>query len=274
MRIAAPADKRFRRAQVSPAKRRPWRRAWPMLTVAATICAAALYLVYRAADLVLASDAVMVSKITVSGNSRMSRGEVLAVLADVRGANMITLDLERWQRKLLDSPWVADAAIRRVFPGTLAVTISERHPMAIGRVNGRLYLIDREGAIIDEFGPNYADFDLPIVDGLASPPRSGGALIDDARAELATRLLAELQSTPAIAGLVSQIDVTDVRGASVILEGDTALVRIGDERFVERIQSYLELRDALRERIPDIDYVDLRFGERVYVRPQGGKSGS
>jgi hypothetical protein len=141
-------------------------------------------------------------------------------------------------------------------------------------VNGRLYLIDREGAIIDEFGPNYADFDLPIVDGLASPPRSGGALIDDARAELATRLLAELQRTPAIAGLVSQIDVTDVRGASVILEGDTALVRIGDERFVERIQAYLELRDALRERIPDIDYVDLRFGERVYVRPQGGKSGS
>jgi hypothetical protein len=26
---------------------------------------------------------------------------------------------------------------------------------------------------------------------------------------------------------------------------------------------------ALKERIPEIDYVDLRYDERVYVRPQG-----
>ena len=41
----------------------------------------------------------------------------------------------------------------------------------------------------------------------------------------------------------------------------------GNERFVERLQSYYELAPALRERVPDIDYVDLRFDERVYVRP-------
>jgi hypothetical protein len=27
----------------------------------------------------------------------------------------------------------------------------------------------------------------------------------------------------------------------------------------------------LRERIPEIDYVDLRFDERVYVRPSRGR---
>jgi cell division septal protein FtsQ len=58
----------------------------------------------------------------------------------------------------------------------------------------------------------------------------------------------------------------------VILEGDTALVRVGEERFVERIQSYVDLRPALRDRVPNIDYVDLRFDERVYVRP--GAAGS
>jgi cell division septal protein FtsQ len=274
MRVAAPADKRFRRAQVSPAKRRPWRRTWPALVGAAVICAAGMYGLYRAAGVALASEALTVTHIEVSGNSRMSRGEVLALLAGARGAQMVSLDLERWRQKLLDSPWVADAAIRRVLPGTLAVAISEREPMAIGRINGRLYLIDREGTMIDEFGPNYAEFDLPIVDGLAAPPARGGAVIDETRAQLAGRLLTDLERSPAMAGLVSQIDVSDVRGASVILEDDTALVRIGDERFVERIQSYLELRDALRERVPAIDYVDLRFDDRVYVRPQGGKSGS
>jgi cell division septal protein FtsQ len=48
------------------------------------------------------------------------------------------------------------------------------------------------------------------------------------------------------------------------------MVRVGDDQFADRLQSYLDLAPALRERVPSIDYVDLRFGERVYVRPQSG----
>jgi hypothetical protein len=33
------------------------------------------------------------------------------------------------------------------------------------------------------------------------------------------------------------------------------------------LQQYLDLAPALRERVAAIDYVDLRFGERMYVRP-------
>ena len=53
---------------------------------------------------------------------------------------------------------------------TVAVAVSERQPMGIGRVADQLYLIDDRGGIIDEFGPNYAEFDLPIIDGLAASP--------------------------------------------------------------------------------------------------------
>jgi cell division protein FtsQ len=178
----------------------------------------------------------------------------------------MTVELEAWRTKLRGSPWVADAAIRRMFPGTLAVAISERQPMGIGRIKGALYLIDSTGAVIDEFGPNYADLDLPIVDGLGAGP---GADLDQARAALAGRVMSELQPWPALAAQVSQIDVTDARNAIVMLKGDTALVRIGHERFSERLRSYLDLKPALMERIPEIDYVDLRYDERVYVRPQG-----
>jgi len=53
----------------------------------------------------------------------------------------------------------------------------------------------------------------------------------------------------------------------VILEGDTAMLRLGDQEFADRIQAYVDLGPALRERVADIDYVDLRFDERLYVRP-------
>ena len=52
-----------------------------------------------------------------------------------------------------------------------------------------------------------------------------------------------------------------------MLDGDPALLQLGEDRFLERLQSYVDLAPALRERVPDIDYVDLRFDERIYVRP-------
>jgi cell division protein FtsQ len=267
MRISAPADKRFRRSHVAPGRRRGWRDVPWRTTVRAAIVLALLgYAAYRTADFALSGDALTVTRITISGNMRLSRGEVLSLLDGLHGRNMVTVDLETWRDRLLASPWVANAAMRRVLPGTVDVFIAEREPMGIGRIGQSLYLIDQRGEIIDEFGPNYADLDLPIVDGLASGPPAGALLIDEARAVLASRLLTALQARPDIAARVSQVDVTDVRDAVVILEGDTALVRVGDDQFLERVQSYLDLAPALRERVPDIDYVDLRFDERVYVR--------
>lgn len=271
MPVAAPADKRFRRAHLKPARRRRWRDLpWTVKVRPLVVLAVVIYGGYRAAALALSADALTVTRITVTGNTRMSRGEVLSLLDGLRGKNMVTVDMEAWRQKLLASPWVANVAIRRVLPGSVDVLIAEREPMGIGRIGRGLYLIDQGGEVIDEFGPNYADLDLPIIDGLApGTPGPDGLLVDQPRAALAGRLLSELRAHPGLARRVSQVDVTDVRDAVLILKNDTALVRVGDEQFAQRLQSYVDLGPALRERIPDIDYVDLRFDERVYVRPQG-----
>jgi cell division protein FtsQ len=268
--VAAPADKRFRRSKVSPARKRRWRPSWWMVARVGAATIVVGFALYATIGFVLASEALTVTHITVQGHQRLSRGEVLGLLEGLSGASIVMTDLESWRQRLLESPWVTDASIRRVFPGTLTIVIEERQPIGIGRIKGRLLLIDETGAVIDEFGPNYADLDLPIIDGLAA----GGAeneSVDEARAALAGRLMSELAHRPTLAGQVSQIDVSDVRSAVVILKGDTALLRVGDERFSERLQSYLDLRPALRERMPDIDYVDLRFDPRVYVRPLGSR---
>jgi cell division protein FtsQ len=269
MPVSTPADKRFRRAHVSPARRRGWLGlSWPKAAGAAAGLALLLYAASRAASLVLSSQALAVTRIAVSGNVRLSSGEVLALLDGLQGTNMVSIDLEAWRQRLLGSPWVADAALRRVLPGTVDVLIAERTPMGVGRIGSSLYLLDERGDVIDEYGPNYADFDLPIIDGLTAAPRDGGLLIDAAKAGLAGKLLTALQARPDLARRISQIDVTDARDAAVILKGDTTLLRLGDDRFAERLQSYLDIEPALRERVPDMDYVDLRFDERVYVRPQ------
>jgi cell division protein FtsQ len=270
MPVPAPADRRFRRAHVTPARKtRLFGRGFSWWTVgrAALVLAALMFVGLRVVRDVVNAEALTITRITIDGNSRLSKGEVVALLDGIRGTNMLTLDIEAWRQKLLASPWVADAGIRRVLPGTVNVIISERQPMGIGRINDELYLIDESGGIIDQFGPHYAQFDLPVIDGLAAAPRDNGSVIDEARAALAARVLSALKTTPSLARRVSEIDVSDVRDAVLILKGDTALVRVGSEQFVERLQSYLDLAPALRERVASIDYVDLRFDERVYVRP-------
>ena len=269
MPVAAPSDKRFRRVHVRPARRRrPWSgRGWQLLRGSVAV-ALGLYAVYRGALLVVSAEALRVTRITVAGNTRLSKGEVVALVDGLRGESLVTVDLDSWRQKLMASPWVGSASIRRVVPGTIAITISERQPMGIGRLGRDLYLIDQDGTIIDQFGPNYAEFDLPIIDGLASPPNDGGALVDEPRAALAARLLASLDARPDLAKRVSQVDVTDLRDAAVVLKNDRALLRLGDDQFVDRLQSYLDLGSALRERVDEIDYVDLRFDDRIYVRPQ------
>jgi cell division protein FtsQ len=225
------------------------------------------YAGYRASTLVLHASALQVRKIAVHGNVRVSSGEVQAIVDGLRGSSILTADLVAYRKRLMESPWVANVAMRRVLPSTVEVFVSERSPMGLCRLGDTLYLVDAGGTLIDEFGPQYAEFDLPIIDGLVRSPGSGQPSIDESRAELAARVIDALAARKDIAQKVSQIDVRDAHDAVVMLQDDAALLHLGEEKFLERLQSYVDLAPALREQVRDIDYVDLRFGERVYVRP-------
>jgi hypothetical protein len=140
----------------------------------------------------------------------------------------------------------------------------------LSRLGQELYLVDETGTVIDQFGPQYSEFDLPIIDGLVTHPntrQSSSGSMDPERAALAARVIAALGRSQEIARRLSQVDVTDAHDAVLLLEGDPALLHVGEDRFLERVQTYLDLSAALRERVNEIDYVDLRFEQRIYVRP-------
>ncbi len=270
-RVAAPADRRFRRAHVKPSHRRlNWRPLATWLTAVVAVVVVLSYAVYRGGAVL--AHLGTVNEISVRGNKRLSKGEVLAVMSGLRGESLLTTDLDFWRRRMMRSPWVRDAALRRTLPSTVEVVIFEREPVGIGRINGETYLVDEGGVVIDQYGPQYADLDLPVIDGLTASPDDDGSSVDAARAELAARFIAAVRGRPDVARQVSQIDVADLHNAAVILNGDPAVIYVGEDQFLQRLQSYVQLAPTLRQRVPDIDYVDLRFDERIYVRP--GKAGA
>jgi len=276
MTVSVPTDKRFRRrTQLRPIKRRRvftarWRR---VLKVSA-IFVIVLFVGYQIKVFVLQMPVLSIDRVIVRGNVHLSTDEALSLVDGLHGENIFRTDLEQWRNALLASPWVKDATLRIVIPSTIKISISERVPMALGRIDGHLYLIDDQARLIAEYGTEYTHFDLPVIDGLLRETSNGQVVIDDQRSHLTMRVMNDLETQPRIVGRVSQIDVSNPSNVVVILDDDEALIHLGVNQFAERLRSYLEMVTALREKVPHIDYVDLRFGNRVYVRPVGLEGGS
>jgi cell division protein FtsQ len=261
--VAAPADRRFKRPDVRPARRRRLGqlalRAAKVVLVGALVLGAGAWVTHE----MLGSRLLSVSHLVVRGNTRLSTDEVQMLLDGMTGQNILRVDFADFRKRLMDSPWVADATLWRVLPSTVGVEIVERTPMAIARFNQQLYLVDDKGIIIDEYGPQYQAFDLPLVDGLVrSPSGAAETAVNPAGTAVTARFIEALRSDADLRKRVSQIDVSDPRDVIALLSDGPTLIHLGDTKFVERLRTYLELAPTLAQQFADVDSVDLRFDEQ------------
>ena len=266
--IAAPTDRRFHRSGLRPEQRRVGRtilRSAKWVVGMAVVVAAGFWVT----DVVLHARMLTVQHVRVRGNVRLSEGDVQSLVDGIRGENIFRVDFEPYRQRVLDSPWVSSVAMSRVLPSTIDLRVTERTPMAVARVGQQLLLVDDAGVIIDEYGAAYRDLDLPIVDGLVSSPAGKGPLVDHERVAVTAAFLTALTDRPDLSQRLSQVDVTNAHDIIVMFDHDPVWLHLGEDRFVERLNRYLELVPTLQERFVDIDYVDLRFGERVFVRSRG-----
>ena len=261
--IPAPADKRFRRSDARPTRKRSWRAVARRLAVLAGAALLAGVSLVWGANTFMNAGRFRIDNIAVHGTVYLAAGEVRALVKGIEGQSIFRVKLDEYQVRVVDNPWVSAATLRRVFPSTVDIAITERTPLVLGRLNGQLYLVDATGTIIDAAGPQYSAFDLPIVDGLLTDESNGGT-VDPRRAQLTERLLAELAPRADLRRRVSQVDVSDPRNAVVLLAGEPAKLYLGDTKFLERLQMYEETQAGIREHVRAIDYFELRF-DRVFV---------
>lgn len=267
--VSTPADKRFRRPDSRPVRKKSairWNRWWKP----AAGVVAGLAVIAAAGGVLLSAPGLAVDRVLLRGHSRLSASDIEARLAPARGTNILRVDLGAFRQRVLESPWVADATLTRVLPSTIEVRVVERVPEVLARIGQQLYLMDAAGVLLAEFGPAFGKLDLPIVDGIASgSTRGGAARVDPARLAVTRRFLDALDARPELRDRVSQIDATNPHDLVVLLDDDSAFLHVGEEQFVERLMVYLEMAPTLSDQLQDIDYVDLRFEGRLFVRARG-----
>lgn len=112
------------------------------------------------------ADTVPVKEIALTTDGVLDQHWIKSTLALPRMASLMELDLMQLRDRLLSSGQVHTATLTRRFPATLAVTVSERSPVArvmaqLGTAEPQQFLVARDGVVYAGTG-----YDSSMVDSL------------------------------------------------------------------------------------------------------------
>jgi cell division protein FtsQ len=186
-----------------------------------------------------------VRTVGVDGEMRFIKREHLEqVVAEAVNGSFFSLDLQRMQGRIERMPWVAQASVRRIWPDTLRVQVTERSPLAYW---GKEAMISRQGEV---FEPQV----LPRLDGLVT-------LVGERQhAKTITREYQRMHTLLETAGLRLTHVWVDARQAWRIKTDSGLLLQLGRRDVIPRLTRFVQLYpDLLAQQGRQPETVDLRY---------------
>jgi cell division protein FtsQ len=209
----------------------------------------------RAVHASTADVGLAVTDVLVEGRERSAAGDVLAALNVERGSPVLALDPAAARARLEALPWVRGAMVERRLPDVVYVRLSEREPLAIWQIKGRLKVIARDGTPIP--GADPAQFaGLPLVVGRGAPDH-------------AQHLLAALRSEPALAPRVEAAVRVSQRRWNIRLKNGVD-VQLPEENVTNAWAQLARLESRHRVLQRAVQVIDLRLPDRLVVRMAPG----
>jgi cell division protein FtsQ len=222
----------------------PWRALGLILGACAAVAVAGVGLVHLLDQ--------PISSVRVDGSfQHLSALDVeKAVRANLHGAGLITVDLDRVRRGVSALPWVDVATVQRSWPRGLAVHVAEQ--VAVARWNAGDLVNARGQLFISE--ARYVPPELPQLSG---PEGTAPEVV--ARYQAAQGRIVE-------AGMRLVALRLDTRGAWELLLDNGVTVRLGNRQVDERFERFATAAlHLISQRATDIAYVDMRYSNGFAV---------
>jgi cell division protein FtsQ len=205
----------------------------------------------------LSSGLFPVKEISFSGNVHMSEGDLKSLIAVTPHEGLLRLSTKRVSESLLKSPWIKDASVRKEFPCRISVRVHEVSPFAILEMKGHAFLIDEKGKVLDEMKGSVPF--LPVI--TADPFKNREVFMEAVN-------LAGVLKEKRIATERNRVEIVAGNGPeSISMILDNVLVKVGQGNYEQKLNRLFELEDEIKKRAIAVDYVDLRFADRVVVKP-------
>lgn len=190
--------------------------------------------------------------VEVSGARQITRDEVLAAAGITPSTSLLLVDAEATRARLKQNPWIAEATVRKLYPGRLEISIEERVAFAIWQRGGKLSVIARDGTVIGADARALLR-DYPLVVGMGAEKRAADFLALVAR-------VPEIQSEFAAAVLVAE------RRWNIRLKNGVD-VRLPEQNAEAALAKLVAFDRETRILSRDVAAIDLRIADRITVRP-------
>ncbi len=178
------------------------------------------------------------------------------------GRNIFSVNLYEIERTATLDPWVRSASVKRVLPRTIRLRVVERRPVAVALIEGVAHLVDHEGYVIGLTGT--AADDLPVISGLHG--LEGDALAAELRRGVLTIERLSIRA-PEFAKIVSELDFSEPAHIAIRTIGGGPRLLLDPEMIERNVNRWLDLGRAISNRAGALDYVDLRWSQRIVVKP-------
>ena len=77
-----------------------------------------------------------IAAVSLTGPKEVSREEVLTIAGVTGHASLLFLDAEAARARLMANPWIADAAVLKLYPDRLQISVTERQAFALWQKDG------------------------------------------------------------------------------------------------------------------------------------------
>ncbi|TPE51973.1 FtsQ-type POTRA domain-containing protein [Maribrevibacterium harenarium] len=194
-----------------------------------------------------------IKQIKITGDLKYTNeAQLMTSYSSLLGSSMVTSAMATFAEVATTPEWVKSAQVRRVWPGTLEIQVTEHEPIARWNQNA---LLTSDGRVITPGGVT----DLPLV-ALAGPDGTEKTVLD--QFGLISQMLSPTQLRVHLLELEN-------RGAWNITFTNGITVKLGRDEILERLQRFVAVyKSDLSGRIEQIVTVDARYPHGIAVRWQ------
>ena len=190
----------------------------------------------------------------VVGNTRARTEEILGVVAEWSGRNLVALDLAPIAKRLAGHPWIERVTLSKRFPDGLAVRITERQAVALYRDDTGFWWVGTDGSLIASYDPRRDRKEYVILTGERRRLAEAVGLIDDLR-----------RARPDYVAALSEIASLPDGGFGMMDAIFRKPVRVLRADAPEKIRALLEARGFVESRGWEARAIDLRFADRIIL---------
>lgn len=192
-----------------------------------------------------------IADVALAGQHEVGRDDILNLAGVTGTSSLLFLDAAQTRIRLMTNPWIAQAAVLKLYPDRLRIEVTERKAFALWQKEGRVYLIAADGTVLESSVPQrFAALPLVVGDGAQRGAQD---------------FLGLLKRYPVIAKSVeASVLVAERRWNLHLKSGLEVLLPEREPEQALRILADLDRDKKLLSR--DIVAVDLRLPDRVMVR--------